>query len=318
MTEECKMGESIEFPLNFERFMELGKEAFQTEEFSEAEQNFTRAYDLKADFTANVSLVESLVAQSKLSEALKIATEMRADYLAQVETINIYLRLVIGTGKFIPARKLVRKLGVEQPALLSEIEQSEGMFRQYQQQELRRLKQLRTELAESTFIHQAAILKIWDHLPLSDYLEVVYSIIEAGELHLILRNSLLAELVELGSQKPLTISLLNGDTTVVIPADLPLIEAQESYRQGQRILAELVENPDSDLHQQLKEELRLHFLLLYPVADGLVTNPRVWVAEFLANYLGTERNLDSEFDALREDYRILQERISVILSEMFM
>lgn len=312
------MGEAIEFPLNFERFMEIGHAAFHAEEFSKAEQNFTSAYDLKADFEANFSLVESLIAQSKLNEALKIAMEMRVDYLAQVETLKIFLRLLIGTGKYIPAHKLVNKLSIEQSALVSEIVQSEEMFKHYQQQELRRLKQLKTELCKSTFIDQASILKEWDHLPLVDYLEVAYSVIEVGELPLILRNSLLAELVELGSQKPLTISLLDGNKKIVIPADLPLIEAQESARQAQLILVELIENPDSDLYRQLKEELRLHFLLLYPIADSLITNPRVWVEAFLANYLGTENTIDSEFESLKKDYGALFEQISRVLSEMFM
>lgn len=314
------MAEPIEFPLNFVRYMELGQEALAISEFAEAEFNFTKAYNLKADFEANLSLVESLVSQSKFATALAIANEMKTNYVHALPLVKIYVRLLLGNGEFIQARKLLRQLHLpkeELKDLVLEVEQGEQIFKLYQQQDLNDLLKQKTTVSEGNFFQQAEILKSWQKLPLDHYVSLVKEVIEGNLVNHLLKNSLLNDLVELGREATLSLTLLTGEVEIITTDNLPEIDQQKSFQGARQALRQQLPNEDSDLSRQLQEELRLQFSLLYPVADSLVTEPSLWVELFLANYLGGEISPATELISNLENYRTLQEKISLELLKIF-
>lgn len=293
------MSEPIDFPMNFERYMEMGQLALAEGVLDEALLNFEGAYNLREDFQANQLLVRVLMARSEFAEAKKIAEEMKLDYLAASETFRTYLTILIGTQSFIQGRKLLRRsqFAPELEAdFLAEIEEGESFFRKFQGKELGERQALGKDLGELSFYQQAGRLRAMEQLPLSEYLELAKGLIEEASLPLLLNNGLIETLVELGSQMEVSSQTIRGRQVIAL-AELPLINQQMSYQACLTSLRAQVDNHDSELSHSLEEELRLQFILLYPLADQLITTPALWVKLFLASYLGdelAERNSEVE------------------------
>lgn len=284
------MSEPIEFPLNFDRYMELGQLALAEGLLDEALLNFEGAYNLQEDFLANRSLATVLMAQSEFFEAKKIAHEMKLDYLSDPQNFTLYVTILTGTHFFIQGRKLVKRCQFSEEvkeSCLEELEQGEQFFRKFQRKELTKRLSLATDLGELSFYQQGSRLRGLERLPQEEYVSLVKALIEQAVLPLLLNNGLVEALVELGCQCELSSQSIMGPQLIQL-GKLPLIDQQNSYLTSLKELQLQVENGDSELSQSLREELRLQFILLYPLGDQLIQEPKLWVSLFLASYFGNE------------------------------
>lgn len=282
------MSEPIEFPLNFDRYMEMGQLALTEGLLDEALVNFEGAYNLREDFHANRSLVSVLMARSEFTEAKKIADEMKADYLSDSQHFASYMTILTGTQSFIQGRKLVGRCEFSdriKKSCLAELEQAEQFFRKFQGRELAERQALSVNLSGLPFYQQGSRLRALERLPQEEYLLIIKGLLEEGNLPLLLNNGLLETLVELGCQFEIDSQTIQGRQIIEL-ATLPLITQQQSYLASLEELHRLLENGDSDLSHSLREELRLQFSLLYPLADRLIKEPKVWVGLFLSSYFG--------------------------------
>lgn len=284
------MSEPIEFPLNFDRYMEIGQLALAEGQLDEALLNFEAAYNLQEDFLANRSLVTVLMAQSEFFEAKKIADEMKLDYLSDPKNFTLYVTILTGTHFFIQGRKLVRRCPFSEKvkkSCLEELEQGEQFFRKFHGKELTKRLSLATDLSDLPFYQQGNRLRGLERLPLEEYVNLVKKLIEQAGLPLLLNNGLVEALVELGCQFELLSQSLMGPQLIQL-GELSLINQQDSYLSSLNELQLQVENSDSELSRSLREELRLQFILLYPLGDQLIQEPKLWVSLFLASYFGNQ------------------------------
>lgn len=309
------MNEPIDFPLNFDRYMEMGQLALADGLLDEALLNFENAYNLQEDFQANRSLVSVLMARSEFFEAKKIADEMKADYLGDAENFLLYLTLLAGTQFFIQGRKLVRHSDFSddvKESCLAELEQGEHFFRKFQRRELVERQALALELSCASFYQQGKQLRALERLPQTEYIEIAKKLIDEADLPLLLNNGLIETLVELGCQVTVDSQTINGRQTINL-AELMPIDQQKSYLACLKQLQLQLENNDSELSQSLREELRLQFILLYPLGDQLINDPGTWIELFLASYFDNELKEDHEMAYLDLQRRLRQELASLVI-----
>lgn len=308
------MSKPIEFPLNFDRYMEMGQLALVEGLLDEALLNFEAAYNLQEDFQANRSLVRVLMSQSEFSQAKKIADEMKTDYLRDSQNFTLYMTILTGAHFFIQGRKLLRRCQFSEEITencLLELEQGEEFLRKFQGKELAERQALGAGVSRLPFYQQGRCLRELEKLPLAEYLVILQGLIEGAKLPLLLNNGLIESLVELGCQFELNCWTIIGRQTIQLRT-LTLVNQQSAYLACLEELHLQLENSDSDLSQSLREELRLQFILLYPLGDQLVKEPKSWVSLFLASYFGNE----VEEEMINKTYLTLQRQLSEELARL--
>lgn len=291
------VSEPIEFPLNFARYLEMGKAALAENKLELARDNFFDAYNLEESFEANYLLVQVLVALGEFPSAKKIANEMKASYLASEEQIALFLQVLLGNQEFILARKVIQSV-VEKTKIketyLETVSQRETVFMTYQQKELLKKQGDINQQLAGDFIKQAQGLRQLETLPLSLYLGQSQQLITNKAFPLVLRNSLLESLAELGESIELVIFDIMSKEHVVNTSEIGTVQQQKSYQGSLAAVQLAFEQSESDLFRELLEELRLHFTCLYPLADTFVSDGAKWSDLVIANYLGQEHQLSGE------------------------
>ena len=313
------MSNQVQFPKNYDRFISLGKEAMEEGNAVEAIEYFQKAYAIRQEFSLNYLLVSAYLKTGENTEALIMVEEKKSDYLTCLEYMDVYVQTLIVNQRFLSAygvindRILMENSGEMRSlvALKKKVRQAELLYQQFEVKKIEEIKQELSRLGSCTYYEQMYLVKRAMSLPQEEFIEVSKAILKDKDIHNLVRSWTLEELCRIHYHKQVHFLWRDLQLYDVVPAAIGGPLDNMAY---QRILFFLEKELINDHHIlliDLVEEVRLHFALLYPFADQLVENPRLWALCYIQSYNDSVSvSYQDELDSLEADkIRSLQQAI---------
>ncbi|QIL45623.1 hypothetical protein G7081_00240 [Vagococcus coleopterorum] len=304
------MSGTIEFPMNYQRYLELSREALAEEQFETACEQAEAAYNMEQTIEANALLVQCLQQLDQKGEALLVADEMKQDYLADEALFSVYLELLIANEFFIEAEKqLIRKEPTDWS--LSELKKkvvlaSEHFLVFQEKKQVERVAMV-AGLAGKGALAQLASLKEVEGLPKSLYVETTKPLLMNPDISLVARQGILLTLTQLAAVPNVSFLDIAGVAQEVSLEKMKAYGLQEEMLR-KRVLGELqaaLADEAPELAAQLVNEINMQFQLLYPFAHHHIQDQELWVEQILSKYLGLGFTKDFEQEMVESQEKTL-------------
>ena len=261
-------------------------------------------------------------------QALFLASEMKEEYISCLDYLELYIQILIANHKFIHAHSIInerilREKSGEMKQLISlkkKVRASELMYEQFEVCKIKELKDELSRLKEHNYYEQLAIVKKSVHLPQEAFISIGKNILLDKKVHNLVRSWVLEEFAHLHIKEE--VDFLTGDQEVhkIIPAKIggPLDCA--AYQRILLFLEKELINDDPILLLDLMEEIRLHFALLYPLADQVINDPQLWAISYIVAHNESVANKYQIQEKMAEIEQIqkLQYKIRYQLEEMIL
>lgn len=286
------MDNQIPFPKNYERYIVLGQEFMDQGNLSEALNAFQQAYKIKKDFPLNFLISSTYLELGEAQQALHMAVEMKTKYLSCTDYLSFYIQLLISNHEFIHAHSLINERILQEKsgemghliALKKKIRQDELMYEQFEASKINKLKNELSVLKQHSYYEQLAIVKKAAYLPQEEFIKMGKKILVDKEVHQLVRSWILEEFARLHVKEPVKVLWREEEIHQVTPAQIGGPLDCGAYQHMILFLEKELMNNDPILLLDLREEVRLHFALLYPVADQVVENPKLWAITYIVAY----------------------------------
>ncbi len=306
------MGEQVVFPMNFEKYKALGEKEVANKNFQLAGFHFQKAYDLLPSFEVNKQLAACLIEIGQFSEALKIVSEMKNDYLHNEADAALYIKALLGQKYFVQAHQIVNRQKAE-PFWQEEYEaicQAEKYSQLFEQEEVRRKKAQLSEFFSFSNLDQLAFLKENRFLSQEDFFAGVLPYLTDVRIHGIVRASLLEIVRDLNLQAAVDFRRFDGNVASVALAELPEIREKKMVVKIKNWLKEELEQNNPLLVPVLEEELTFHLSIFYPYAEQIIVQPAFWLQALVSIYDPTSSFvLNEEEQKQVAAYKLIQEKI---------
>lgn len=292
----------IPFPKNYDRFIALGKEAIAMHHMKKAAYFFEEAYHIHADFSLNFLLVGVYLELGEYTVALQIARQMKKEYLSNFTYLEVFVQVLLFNHRFLEAHVIINekilaeKESPSMPQLISlkkKIRQRELIYQQLEMHNIAQIQEKLLHLKDCSYLEQLSIIKQSHQLPQEIFLKISKKILMDSSIHYLVRAWILEELYALHVKEKIPFIWQDQTKKEVIPANMEMPLDSLAYQQAHLFLEAELSNVDPILLFNILEEVRIHFVLLYPLADQFVTDPRLWTIGYLVNY----------DDCLREKYK---------------
>ncbi|EOI03016.1 hypothetical protein UAY_00761 [Enterococcus moraviensis ATCC BAA-383] len=286
------MTNKIPFPKNYERFIELGQEAEKQNHLAESVEYYEQAYAIRQDFPLNLVLVNMYLALEEHEQALSLASEMKEKYFAYLDYLEIYIQILIQNQMFIQAHSVINeRILMEQSdemrklvSLKKKIRHVELMYQQFEVGKIRELKEELDDLNKHTYYEQMAIVKKAGRLPQDEFIMIGKKILLDERVHNLVRSWILEELASLHVKEEVEFLWRDNKKYTVIPASVGTPVDSATYQRILLFLEKELLNDDPILLVDIMEEIRIHFALLYPLADQVIENPELWAVSYIISY----------------------------------
>ena len=317
------MSNKIPFPKNYERFIQLGKEATNNNEMKKAIDYFFKAYEINPEFSLNVLLANAYLDIGENEQALFLAMDQKQEYLSCLEFTEIFIQILIQNQKFIDAHCVINeRILLEQTGELKRLillkKKVRDMERIYQQSENKKIRLLEDELSElgnHNYYEQLSIVKKAGKLPQEEFVTIGKKILLNQEVHNLVRSWILEEFAKLHIKEPIEFIWRDMKKYQVIPVTLGNSLDCGAYQRILLFLEKELVNRDPVLLLDIMGEVKLHFSLLYPLADKVVLNPNLWAIGYLLTY---DSDLISEYrtENNKKELLVIQEQQIKIRQEL--
>jgi hypothetical protein len=279
----------IPFPRNYERFIELGHKAVQENNLLEALNFFEKAYTIIPDFSLNYFIVTLHLELGHHKRALEVASEMKEQYYSHWDYRELYIQILIKNNKFTQAHSIINEqILSEQEENTNKLSSLRKKFRyvklMHQQFEPKDNKEVRADLlrlGEYDYCEQFSIVKKVVQLPQEEFIDIGKHILLNNELHNLVRSWVLEEFSSCHYQETLEYLWWDQQKYTIIPATIGNPLDCAAYQRIRLFLEKELLNEDLFLLVEILEELRLHFALLYPMADQVIKNPTLWAISYI-------------------------------------
>lgn len=309
----------IPFPKNYERFIELGQEAAQKNNLSEAIDCYEQAYAIRQDFPLNLVLVNMYLEINENEQALSLASEMKEKYFAYLDYLEIYIQILIQNHLFIQAHSIINeRILMEQSgemrkliSLKKKIRHVELMYQQFEVVKIKELKEELDQLSKHNYYEQLAIVKKAGQLPQDEFIMIGKKILLDAGVHNLVRSWILEEFASLHIKEEVEFLWRDNKKYTIVPASVGSPLDSAAYQKILLFLEKELINDDPILLVDVMEEIRLHFALLYPLADEIVKDARLWAISYIVSY-----NQSAAKKYQVEEERVEIEKIQKIQSEI--
>ncbi|WP_430597477.1 hypothetical protein [Enterococcus sp. AZ177] len=309
----------IPFPKNYERFIELGQEAIKNNNLIGAVDYYEHAYAIRQDFTLNLVLVNMYLEIGENEQALSLASEMKEKYFAYLDYVEIYIQILIQNHLFIQAHSIINeRILMEQSgemrkliSLKKKIRHVELMYQQFEVGKIKELKEELQQLNKHNYYEQMAIVKKAGQLPQEEFIVIGKKILVDVQVHNLVRSWILEELVRLHVKEEVEFFWRDNKKYTVVPASVGTPLDSAAYQRILLFLEKELINDDPILLVDIMEEIRLHFALLYPLADEIIEDPRLWAVSYVSSY---NHSIAQKYQVEEEQLEI--EKIQKIQSEI--
>ncbi|EOL47104.1 hypothetical protein [Enterococcus caccae] len=282
----------IPFPKNYERFIKLGEEAAKQNNLMATVNYYEQAYAIRQDFPLNLVLVNTYLEIGENEQALSLASEMKEKYFTCLDYLELYIQILIQNHMFIQAHSIINeRILMEQSgemrklvSLKKKIRHVELMYRQFEVSKIKELKEELNHLSAHNYYEQLAIVKKAGQLPQDEFIVIGKTILLDARVHNLVRSWILEELVSLHVKEEVEFLWRDNKKYTVIPASIggPLDCA--AYQRILLFLEKELINDDPILLVDVLEEIRLHFAILYPLADEIIEDPKLWAISYIISY----------------------------------
>ncbi|MDR0921124.1 MAG: hypothetical protein LBM95_01945 [Lactobacillales bacterium] len=315
------MGQEIQFPKNFERFIELGQEAINQQNFSKAVDYFSKAYEIAPDFPLNFLLTNTLFDLGEVEEALELAQEFKRDYYLHIDYLVFYIQLLVGNHQFVQAHQILNERILQDNSeemnklvrVKKEVRHAELLYRQFEKRKINELKEELLQLTKLPAFEQMAQVKKSIQLPQDDFLEVAKVLLLKPETNIFVKSWLIEELSGMNIREKITFLWLNKGERAMIPAELSQPYESQTYKRMIAMIEKELGNNDPILLINMVEEIRIQFALLYPFADEVIAEPELWALAYLEEYAV---DFESHEDpAIMKEVRKEQRKLRIMLNE---
>ncbi|WP_347401575.1 hypothetical protein [Candidatus Enterococcus ikei] len=299
----------IPFPKNYERFIELGQEAVKRDNLIEAVDCFEQAYSIQQDFPLNLVLVNTYLQVGENEQALSLASEMKEKYFAYLDYMELYIQVLIKNNMFIQAHSIINeRILMEQSgemrkliSLKKKIRHVELMYQQFEVGKIKELKEELDCLNAHNYYEQLAIVKKAGKLPQDEFIMIGKKILLDDRVHNLVRSWILEELASLHFKEEVEFLWRDDKKYTVVPATVGTPLDSAAYQRILLFLEKELINDDPILLVDIMEEIRLHFALLYPLADEIIENPRLWAVSYIISYN----------HSIAQKYQVDEERLEI-------
>ncbi|MBL1223902.1 hypothetical protein [Enterococcus sp. BWR-S5] len=286
------MNNKVQFPKNYDRFIELGKEAAAQKNMEEAISYYEEAYSIRQEFPLNYLLVSAYIAVGENQEALTLAEEMRKQYLSCIEYMETYIQVLILNHRFLSAHGIINERILmensgEMRALVGlkkKVRQSELLYQQFEVKKIEELKKELSGLNHYDYYQQLSIIRNSVQLPQDEFFEVAKELLIDANIHNLVRSWVLEEMSRLHYKKEVEFLWRDNQLYKVIPASLARPLETSSYQRIVLYLEKELMHNNHILYLDLLEEIRMHFALIYPFSDRLIKDPKLWAICYIVSY----------------------------------
>lgn len=286
------MDNKVQFPKNYDRFIELGKEAAAQKNMQEAISYYEEAYAIRQEFPLNYLMVNTYIAIGENQEALTLAEEMKKQYLSCIEYMETYIQVLILNYQFLSAHGIINERILmensgEMRALVGvkkKVRQSELLYQQFEVKRIEALKKELKGLNRCDYYQQLSIIRKSAQLPQEEFYEIAKEILVDAKIHNLVRSRVLEELSRLHYKKEVEFLWRDNQLYTVVPATLARPLETSSYQRIVLYLEKELLHNNHILYLDLLEEIRLHFALIYPFSDRLIEEPKLWAMCYIASY----------------------------------
>lgn len=307
------MNKPIEFPNNFNGFLNIGKHAFEQEHYVEALANFEAAYELDSNFELNTYLVRALMEMGQPERALTVAREFVPMYLADGRWTALYVNVLLATKHYLKAEKVVANLAETGSPLNKDImDLFNAAKRVYQSTESRNIRQKSEQLlalGDLPPFEQMQRIPVIEGLTRDELVPAAQQLLVDQRVTLMIRTSLLENLAQLKITEPLHFLTVKDETITVVPADCGTIYGSEKVQRVLNGVAEDMEKNQPSMAKMVLKTARLHLGCLYPQADRWLTWPDLWVYSYSGLFQPETVPLSAEEQQLLKEIQLLQQKI---------
>lgn len=282
----------IQFPLNQERFFQLGQTLLEQGKTLEATDYFKKSYALKPTFALNLVVTSTLIEAGQAHDALKIAEDFESEYLKNEEFFSLYLQCLIDNNNFLKAHRIVNQKIVaatgknlkKYAQYKKVIRQRELIFQQLEEKKVKESYDSFLSIPTMPYLEQLNTSKLAQILPQEEFYHGCQKLFLDERVHYLVKALLLEELSQLHLPKKIDILYRNQNKRTVWLPDIVPITSVPLFERLTLILENEAGNVDPILEANVLEEMRLAYALLYPFEGEFIHNPRNWVLAYLADY----------------------------------
>ncbi|WP_254909565.1 hypothetical protein [Enterococcus sp. 9D6_DIV0238] len=286
------LSNKIPFPKNYERYIEMGQEALQLGNKEAALSYFEKAYAIKQDFPLNLVLANTYLDTENYEKALYVVSEMRESYFEYLDYLEIYIHVLTKNQLFLQAHSIINeRILMEQSgemrkliSLKKKVKHVELKYQQFESVKISEVKKELNQLNLYDYYEQLSVIKKSLNLPQDDFIRLGKNLLLDGRVHILVRSWILEELVKLHVKEEVKFLWRDDQTYTVIPATVGTPLDCAAYQRILLFLEKELINVAPILLVDITEEIRLHFTLLYPLADQIIKNPRLWAISYIISY----------------------------------
>lgn len=314
------MGEKIEFPKNYETYINKGLEFFELGNMEEATMYFEEAYAIKQEPRINSFYATALYQKGEYKKAKTIA-DKEIDYYTSEDNLTLfYVSILIKGHYFIQAEKIVKdKLSQTNENDFKWHSQFERLEKERALVQIQNEKHYETimknvfSMGNQSFEKQAEIIKNAKDLPLPRFVKAATSLLSNPYVNGIVKTTVIEFLMEKNIENTFNLEWFN-EQRIIKPIDMLLITETKAVQAVEHILKETIENNDPVLFQAIVQEANLHFMLLYPFIDEVIVSPKEWVVLYLKRYdqfheFKTEKTASIELEMMEKWMQRLNDEI---------
>lgn len=286
------MGEKLDFPGNFDRFLRFGYEALEAGEDEAAVEEFIAAYELQQDFAVNLLIVTISLEIGQYKQALNYALERVDEYVADLRYFPYYIEALGQNKLFLTARKLLlAKQKTADKRELQDLEQIENKIDlletvtlMKEKESIKRIRDLLQKLPAMDAAQQLYQVKQARYLPLKEFVEYGQVLLCDPQVHILARTWLVEELVRLEWPDKVAVIDYLGKAREIIPQKLKTPEQEPLLQQIEAELNQLLANEDPILLVSILDELKVVDSFLYPFMGEVTPDPKRWAVGYLSDY----------------------------------
>lgn len=302
------MGETVPFPKNYEWYKKEAMGCFLSGRMEEAIPFFEEAYQLEQDELLNTNYTTALYQVGDYQKAKEIADDKYAFYEKEESLAIFYTAILIKCHLFLQAeqallfrkKKYVSKDSAEENwiAVQEMLEEEQAKIELEKQKKIHQLIKESYSLGNKSFAEQSAIMKELEDIPLDPFIEAVGPILSNPFVNGIIKATAIERLAVEHVQGHFDIYWMKEKRTIQ-PTVLTSIEDHVIVQKVMSLLSERVEQNDPSLYQAMVQEASLHFFMLYPFIDEVITSPQKWVELYQKRYdsfyqVNSELHADSQ------------------------
>lgn len=301
------MGDQIEFPKNYGRYMQLAMAALERGNYSEATEHLKKAYQLRDEKSLNILLVSSLYHNGEVKEALEYALEKQSFYEKNEKRLLLFVELLIHSDQFLLARKYIDeqiKKSVTYAANWSQLKEQLTERQAQKEEERRKYEKVLVKdlfsLAALSYEEQFKRVDEAANLKTENLEKAAPSVFQNPYVHPLARSGYLSLLVERQSEKEFDYSWF-GEYKQVIPADCHGFDADPlTSLTVEKVDSYCLQNPS--LRELLLNELMTILLNLYPFIADVIKEEDVddWIKTVSAMLNGDNQPTEEIAEGKRE------------------